>query len=61
MGGVATTRAWSSTGAVTTAPEPTVANDPTSLPQMIVALAPIEAPLRTRVGVISQVGLAALG
>lgn len=59
--GLPTTRAWSSTGCTTTDPDPTVAKEPMSLPQMIVAFAPIDAPRRTTVGVISQSGFTARG
>jgi hypothetical protein len=46
---------------VTTEPAAIIANSPTSIPQTRVALAPIEAPRRTRVGVIFQSGFCARG
>src|SRR4029453_10833857 len=47
--GLPTTRAWSGTSAVTTAPAPTMAQRPMVSPDRTVALAPTVAPRRTRV------------
>ena len=48
--GLPATSAWSGTLRVTTAPAPTVANRPTSLPATTTAPAPIDAPVRRRSG-----------
>ena len=52
--GLPATSAWSGTSRVTTAPAPTVANRPTSLPATTTAPAPIERPCRRRIGLTTQ-------